>query len=63
MPVKSSKKLKAASPAKLENVSFDLTLDGNTFARIEKYKAANGLLKTQEVIRLAVGLFLQKQGF
>jgi hypothetical protein len=63
MPKKSLKVKTTTGPAKSENVSFDITLDGNTFARTEKYKAAKGMLKPQEVIRLALGVFLEKQGY
>lgn len=41
----------------------ETTFDNNTIARIEKYKAAHGILKVQEVVRLATGVFLTKQGY
>jgi hypothetical protein len=61
-PKKSAKSSPAASP-ELGNVTFNLTLDGNTFARVERYKAAKALLKEQEVVRIAIGHFLDNQGY
>lgn len=67
MPTITRKVKKSASPANAPDVSgttvIDLTLDNKTIARIEKYKAANGILKIQEVVRLATGVFLTKQGY
>lgn len=58
---------KTASPANAPEVTgtviIETTFDKKTVARIEKYKAANGILKIQEVIRLATGIFLTRQGY
>jgi len=66
MPTASPKIKKEKSPAKppvTGTTVIEVTFDNNTLARIDKYKAANGILKFQEVIRLATGVFLTKQGY
>lgn len=67
MPTITRKSKKPVSPAQAPEISgtsvIDVTMDNKTIARIEKYKAANGILKIQEVIRLATGIFLTKQGY
>ena len=63
MPVKTTSRKKKTSPAKKKTSSIDITLDDRTFARIEKYKAAHALIKDQEVIRMSIGFFLEKQGY
>ena len=67
MPAITRKIKKTISPAQTPDVPgttvIDVTMDNRTIARIEKYKAANGILKVQEVIRLATGVFLTKQGY
>lgn len=46
-----------------ETVTFTLTVSGEIFDRISKYKEEKGLLKEQEVCRMALGYFLKAQGF
>ena len=61
------RKLKNPTPAKTPVIPgttvVEVTLDNTTLARIDKYKAAMGILKAQEVVRLATGVFLSKQGY
>jgi hypothetical protein len=67
MPTITRKSKKPVAPANAPDLSgtivIDVTLSNKTVARIEKYKADNGILKIQEVVRLATGVFLTKQGY
>ena len=66
MAKKNSSTVLKNPPAKetiLENETFTLTVSGEIFERLNKYKDEKGLLKEQEVIRMAIGYFLKAQGY
>lgn len=44
-------------------VTEETTFDGDVYKRMQRYAKAKGLGKTQNVTRLAVSYFLDKEGF
>lgn len=48
---------------KAGNVPLTTKFTGDVFSRIRKYKSHRGFMFEQDVIRLAVSFFLDKEGF
>jgi hypothetical protein len=57
------KKPLASAQTNGKTVYVNQAYDSTTFERIVRFKAAKGLLSEQEVGRLAMSFFLEKQGF
>lgn len=60
---KSMPKTLTAAPTPTGNENLRVTLDKKIYGRAERYQDAKGLLSMQEVVRLAMSFFLDKQGY
>ena len=56
---KDKSNLKTLSPAPGLNVPVNTSFDGEIFAKLERYRKVTGLPHCQDVVRIAVALFLK----
>ena len=57
------KRLRVEEPNEEPPVKLETMFEARMVKRLKVYKKDHGFLKMQEVIRVAVGYFLQKQGY
>jgi hypothetical protein len=62
MPVKSAKKRKSEA-SEGPNKKIEILFQPAMWKRMSSYKKDHGFFKMQELVRVSVGNFLQKQGY